>query len=306
MGRLAFSSVVLGFVSLSCAAGADDASGGSGGAGVTSTTSEVTTTATGSTVSTGTFGTGSSGTGGDMQIAEVFGHSKSTLYKLNPDTKAVGVVGDFVGCSSSVVDIALDKNSNLYATADDGLYTVDKVTAQCTNIVHAAQGVFPNSLSFVPAGTVDPNDETLVGYVLNPPNTGKNQYVRIDTVTGAISNIGAPWTDDFVTSGDIVSVKDGPTYLTVKKGGLCDDNDCLVEINPQTGALVKNYGVISGYTKVFGLSFWAGSVYGFSNAGDLFEVKIMGNALITTPIDTPEGLSFWGAGSTTSAPPVPQ
>src|SRR5690349_7334823 len=47
--------------------------------------------------------------------AEVFGHSASTLYKLNPDTKEVTVVAQFSGCSS-VIDIALDADSNIIGT----------------------------------------------------------------------------------------------------------------------------------------------------------------------------------------------
>jgi len=81
--------------------------------------------------------------------------------------------------------------------------------------------------------------------------------------------------------------------------------DCLVEINPATGAIMTSYTNL-GYDRVFGTAFWAGSVYGFTTEGELFEVTIVDGELITTPIDTPQGLSFWGAGSTTSAPPVPQ
>src|SRR5262249_43979699 len=64
-----------------------------------------------------------------------------------------------------------------------------------------------------------------------------------------------------------------------------------------------------GYAEVFGLAFWAGSAFGFSAAGQLFEVTFDGDALSTTPIpipDPPAGLEFWGAGSTTSAPPLPE
>src|SRR5579864_3971197 len=50
------------------------------------------------------------------EIHEVFGHSASTLYKLDPDTKAVSVVADFSGCDP-VIDLALDENSNVFATS---------------------------------------------------------------------------------------------------------------------------------------------------------------------------------------------
>ncbi len=275
-----------------CAEGSEDQVGGGGAA--SGAGGEATASQGGGGVG-GAFGTSSSG-GGDPGVSEVFGHSATTLYKLNPDTKDVGLVGNFVGCQG-VQDIALDKSSNLFATTTTALWQVDRVTAQCTLI---ANGSYPNSLSFVPEGTLDPSVEALVGFV-------DDQYVRIDPETGSIQNIGAPWSNGFVSSGDVVSVKDGPTFLTIKDapGGGATCADCLVAIDPATGIIQTSYPNL-GYDRVFGTAFWAGSVYGFTSQGDLFEVIIDGGALTTVPIETPPGLSFWGAGSTTSAPPVPR
>jgi len=229
------------------------------------------------------------------EVAEVFGHSSSTLYKLDPVTKSVTEVGDFKGCGP-VIDIALDEKSTLIAASYQALYKVDKATADCTEI---AKGSYPNSLSFVPKGTVDPNDEALVGYQ-------DGDYVRIDIDTGKVTKIGALG-GSMVSSGDIVSVKStGKAYLTVK-GGSCDTHDCLVEVDPATGKMLKNWGSVE-HEKVFGLSFWAGKIYGFDDGGDLFEVTFGTNQLATSPIsmtNKPSGLSFWGAGSTTAAPALP-
>jgi hypothetical protein len=60
----------------------------------------------------------------------VYAHSSNTLYRLNPETLEVQVVGSFSGCSS-VIDIALDKDSNIYATTFSGLYEIDSQTAAC-------------------------------------------------------------------------------------------------------------------------------------------------------------------------------
>jgi DNA-binding beta-propeller fold protein YncE len=226
------------------------------------------------------------------EIHEVFGHSADTLYKLDPDTKAVTIVHAFQSCDP-IIDIALDESSTLYGTSYNALYTIDKTTAKCTQI---ATGTYPNSLSFVPKGTVDANEEALVGF-------DQGNYVRIDTKTGTKTKIGSIG-GGLASSGDIVSVKGGATYVTVK-GGTCDD--CIIEINPANGSLVKNWGAIA-HTDVFGLSFWGGKVYGFDNGGDLFEVTFDTSGIKTTPIaipSKPAGLSFWGAGSTTSAPLVP-
>jgi hypothetical protein len=227
-------------------------------------------------------------------VAEVYGHSADTLYRLDPDTKAVTTVGPFTGCTS-VIDIAIDGSSRLFGTTTSSLYSIDKATAKCT---HIASGSYPNSLSFVPKGTVDQNVEALVGYE-------GSDYVRIDPSTGVKISIGALGVAGLASSGDIVSVKGGPTYLTVNGTGC---SDCLVEVDPKTGAMTKNWGDVK-HANVFGLAFWAGSVYGFDDVGDLFEVTIVSGKLTTTAIAIPggggAGLAFWGAGSTTSAPVVP-
>ncbi len=233
------------------------------------------------------------------EINEVFGHSKDTLYRLDPVTKAVTTVGTFKNCAS-IIDIALDEKSALYGVSYEILYQIDKTTATCTEI---AKGDYPNSLSFVPKGTLDPNEEALVGYV-------GGDYYRIDVSTGARTKVGALG-GNLISSGDIVSVKgdaknEGRTYLTVKGGTKCNQKDCLVEVDPATGKMKKDWGSVE-HEEVFGLSFWAGKIYGFSNKGDLFEVTFGTSQLATTPIAIPQkptGLSFWGAGSTTSAPVV--
>jgi hypothetical protein len=285
--------------------GSSGSSGSGGGAGAGSgsgTGSGTGGSASGSTgtggVHLGAGGSGSTGPGtgtggGTMENAEVFGQSDTTLYKLDPLTKVVTTVGDFQGCGT-VIDIALDKDDNMYATTFGGVYKVDKTTAVCTLI---AQGGFPNSLSFVPAGTLDPNVEALVGY-------DGNQYLRIDTATGQVSYIGSGTLGNYTSSGDIVSVIGGGTYLTVNGPG-CNLSDCIVEVDPKTGSLIKVIGQV-GHGQVFGLAFWGGSAYGFDNAGELFQIDLTNGTSTTIPIpNAPPLLSFYGAGSTTSAPLKP-
>ncbi|MBM4359488.1 MAG: hypothetical protein FJ096_15395 [Deltaproteobacteria bacterium] len=267
--------------------GSGEAAGGGGSGGDDSGSATVTTT-TSSGFDPQTSSSGS-GSGGDPQISEVFGHSAETLYRLDPTTKQVAIVGPFQQCSG-VIDLAIDGTSNIFAATSGGLYRVDKKTAVCTLV---AQGDYPNSLSFVPGGTLLPNEEALVGY-------NGSTYVRIDTKTGTVSQVGSLG-GGYQSSGDIVSVKDGGTYLTVNGNGC---GDCLVEVDPKNGSLKKNWGPV-GFGAVYGLAYWAGRAYGFSNYGDLFEIKFVGTGVQSTPINVPNAppsLSFWGAGSTTSAP----
>ena len=149
----------------------------------------------------------------------------------------------------------------------------------------------------VPVYNEEGNVEALVAYQ-------GSTYVRIDTGTGAITNIGSIG-GGLTSSGDIVSVIGGATYLTVKSNSCAD---CIVEINPATGALVKNWGSV-GHADVFGLAFWAGTAFGFDNGGELFSITFSGSSVTTSPItipNRPANLQFYGAGSTTSAPPGPR
>lgn len=232
---------------------------------------------------------------GGVELAEVFGHSGNVLFRLDPETLDVEEVGSFQGCSDgAVIDIALDSESNMFGVSYNSLYEIDRVTAQCTLI---ANGAYPTSLSFVPEDTVVAGQEGLVGFL-------GDRYVRIDTETGSVSDI-AVLADGLQSSGDVVSVKNGGTYLTVFGPG-CDDNDCIIEFNPSNGLVLHNFGTIP-YDQVFGLAFWAGKAYGFARDGEVFEVDFDGDTVTTTPIpvpNAPAGLEFFGAGSTTSAPPI--
>ena len=284
---------------VACSATPNRTSGTTSGSGASSSSGPGTGTGTGGSgtgtgtggLTVGTASTGS-GTGGGNEIAEVFGQSADTLYKLDPNTKVVTTVGMFQNCDSSVIDIALDKDGNMFGTTTGGVYRIDKTTAACSLIT---LGVYPNSLSFVPAGTVDPNVEALVGY-------NGSIYVRIDTTTGNLTQVGSLGNSGYQSSGDVVSVIGGGTYLTVNGNGC---NDCIVEVNPTTGALKQMIGHL-GHSQVYGLAFWGGSAYGFDNAGQLFQIDLTNamSTIINIP-SAPPGLSFYGAGSTTSAPLTP-
>ena len=235
--------------------------------------------------------TGTGGGGGHMQPSEVFAEGPNTLYKLDPDTKAFTKVGDFVNCEGGVIDIAIDKNGVMFGTTTGGLWNINKDTAVCTLI---ADGNYPNSLSLVPKGTVDPNEEALVGY-------NGSTYIRIDKVTGNVTDIGT-LQGGYISSGDIVSVIGGGTYLTVNGN---DCSDCIIQVDPKTGDMMQMIGHLD-HQSVFGLAFWAGAAYGFDDGGKLFEIDLTNGT--TTPIQS-GGFTvpqFWGAGSTTSAPVVPK
>ncbi len=286
-------------VVVACAGGGGsdtvEGDGGSGGATTTGGNGGNGSGASGGFVSVG-------GSGGSLEVFEVYGHGPNNLWKLDPtQNNLVTEVGPFENCTSGVLDIAIDKDNNIFGATSMALWSIDRATGACTQI---ASGSFPNSLSFVPAGTLDVNKEALVGYEVT-------DYVRIDPTTGTkqVVTPGA-LTGGLESSGDIVSVDGGVngnrTYLTVRGTG-CSSTDCLVEINPVTGSVVQNFGSV-GYKDVFGLAFWGGSAFGFSRQGDLFEITFNGAMVSSQAIsipNAPSDLEFWGAGSSTLVPLLP-
>lgn len=250
---------------------------------------------------------GAPGSDGGSPLPEgaVYGHSAGTLYKLEPYSGVVTKLGDF-DCLGSMQmwDLALDKDGRMVGTlGNDGgaLATIDPKTAHCTI---TRTGSYPNSLTFLPIGTLDATREAMVGF------TGAN-YVRIDPDTGVVTTVGSLNPNDtgrqWTSSGDVVSVIGGKTYLTAKTllGG--EATDTLLEIDPITGKALKILGRVggTGYADLYGLAFWAGTAYGFSASGQLVELDLQTGAGRALPLTGLGRLSFYGAGTTTAAPLVP-
>jgi hypothetical protein len=242
--------------------------------------------------------------------AQVFAHDATTLYVLDPNTKKVTMVGTF-DCltSGSMVDIAIDRNGNMIGSAAHAnsmgrlaglLMTIDSKTASCQILSHPDSAI--TSLTYVPAGTLLPGAEALVGY-------SEDMYLQIDPATGAVTQVGllntaASGGTHWVSSGDVVSIINGGTYLTVTSDSPDSQGDRIVEVDPATGALKRIIGA-TGYKDILGLGYWAGVAYGFTLAGQLVQISLTNGASTVIPIpDAPSDLSFLGAGTTTAAPIV--
>jgi hypothetical protein len=254
----------------------------------------------------------------DLSVAEhpppapgkVYAHSDNTLWLLEPISKAVTMVGPFdcVGMTvSSMVDIAIDRAGKMTGCAaisfngalGGALVSIDPTNAHCTVLTRGPDLV--TSLTYVPEGTLVANAEALVGYA-------DDRYVRVDPTTGAVTDIGllnnaASGGIRWISSGDVVSIKDGGTYLTVTSAADAGaGGDRIVEVDPKTGALKRIIGP-TGMNEVLGLGYWGGIAYGFTLAGKLIQIDLQTGA--GTPIaipDAPDGLAFYGAGTTTVAP----
>jgi hypothetical protein len=249
----------------------------------------------------------------------VYAHTTDTLYLYEPLEGALTAIGKFsclTSANEDVIDLAVDRTGNMYATTFERFLSVDPITAKCSEIAVARDGAdeedYPNALSFVPAGTVDPTKEALVGYAALGSNIVSVDYVRIDVdgpTRGAMTKIGNlnPTSTgvQYKSSGDLVSlIQDGNrTYLTVRAiDG--SGTDLLAEVDPKTGSIKR----IIGDTKqnnLFGFGYWAGKGYGFSDEGRIIQIDMTNGSssvLKTLTGDGGAAVPWYGAGVTTQAP----
>ena len=266
---------------------------------------------------------------GGKPPGRIYAHTGSALYLFDPlDNNKLTKVGDFSGFTEGhefleeVLDIALDRDSTMYGTTWYGFVKIDPLTAKVTYIKSTEQDFqFPNSLSFVPVGTVDPTKEALVGYIRKEGTFGSTTYVRVDLATGAITELGelnppgAALT--WKSAGDIISTFRGgnKAYLTVKlfdakDGGAGPGDpgtDSLAEVDPKTGRIIKIVGD-TGQPNFYGLGQWAGTAYGFNAGGNIVKINMdtgAGQTILTLKEDGGATGQWYGAGMTTDAPTAP-
>lgn len=230
----------------------------------------------------------------------VWAHSARTLFAFDPRELVVSSVGDFIlvdGTDAPVMtDLAVDSAGTLYACSRTALWRVDTESARATHLVDMAlpTDVELNGLTFLPAGSLDAGDETLVGA------TDSGDYYRIDPETGATDHLGT-YSNGYVSSGDIVSVEGAGTFATVKRDDLA--SDLLVRLDPRTGTATR-IGEGIGFQRLFGLGYWRSRLFAFSADGALVEIDIETGigSVVTDATGTDQ---FWGAGVTTLAPVGP-
>lgn len=251
---------------------------------------------------------------GGKTPGRVYGHSASTLYLFDPGTKQLTTIGRFdclVPNDDEIIDIAVTRTGEMYATTYERFLTIDPLTAHCTLVANrrtdAGSSYYPNSLSFVPG----PAKEILVGYAQRGINGPVDDYVELDLTTGVMTHKGdlnPPGASTlYESSGDIVSlIRDGNrTYVTIKRVTGAT-NDLLAEIDPANGRIKQVLGSTSE-TEIYGLGYWGGKGYGFTSSGRLVEIDMNNGAssLVLTLTGDAGAIPWFGAGVTTDAPTVP-
>ena len=262
--------------------------GAGGGTSASSGIAPSSNTAASSTAASTAASASSSSGSPDPVAAIVYANSPYNLYALDPKTRAVSLVGAFSNNASLIADIAVDAKGSIYAVTQDALYTVDRKSAACTIV---GSGTFPTSLSFVP-GLADSTKEDLAGY------SGAS-YVRINSATATTTTFPAWSGTTYVPSGDLVSVDGVGTFVMVAGG---DCVDCIAKIDATTGAFLS---VVQNIKRnaVSGLGYWAGTFFGFSAYGQVFAFDVATKAVTDVSLGGLTVNSFYGAASSTSAPP---
>src|SRR5207249_3360644 len=103
---------------------------------------------------------------GDATYSQVYAHTDTELYRIDPETLAVTKVAPFkfpMG-ADQMTDIALDRNGKMIGTSFTRVYSIDAKTAECTFLSNLQKGF--NGLTFIPAKEIDPGASSSAPEVL--------------------------------------------------------------------------------------------------------------------------------------------
>ncbi|HRI70188.1 MAG TPA: hypothetical protein PK156_38420 [Polyangium sp.] len=226
-------------------------------------------------------GGGEAGAAGTPVSTGIYVNGRTRLYEIDVDASNIISSTHLDGCPDEMLDIAIQRTGELIGVTSNSVFGIDSSSGHC---ILKNQGFdYPNSLAFVPA--IPSGDEILVGY-------RDGTYCRIDPATGIVHKLGS-LDPGYTSSGDL-AVVDGHVYASVKGPGC---NDCLVEIDRDTGTIRQFIGAMS-MGNVFGLAQHHGMLYGFSQQGLLARIDRTSASIQTQPIvNALPDLNFWGAAS---------
>jgi hypothetical protein len=225
----------------------------------------------------------------------VYAHSATELYRVDPDTLMVSRIAafSFASAPKNLTDIAIDRSGRMVGISLDNVYAIDPETAVASHLA-LLDSEF-SSLSFIPADPADPNGpERLIAASFD------GEVFEIDPETGVSTSIGSYGVvggNQIGSSGDIVSVRGFGTVATVNVDGRGNDHLAWIDGATFDATLIGD----TGFDAIFGLGFWGGVVYGFTEAGQFLSIDVSTGAASAIDIDT---VQWWGSGVTTIAPIV--
>jgi sugar lactone lactonase YvrE len=211
---------------------------------------------------------------------EFFGHSGSTLYRVDPFKKVATQVGADL---PNLQDIDTHPDGTLYGVTFDGLYRLPE-NARDWQLVgdFGTEVADPNGLA------IDSRGDVFV--------TGQDKLYEIDTASGAATLVGTITGDgetspEYYSSGDCVINKRDTLYMTSKH---IETEDTLLTVQADN-AVASELGPM-GFDRVFGLTAAWGNLYGLTFTGDLIEINSVDGA--ARLVHTFEDISWFGAAST--------
>ena len=170
-------------------------------------------------------------------------------------------------------------------------------------------GGYASALSYVPGNLNDPNSADILVTA-----DGQGDVFQIDPSTGTSTKIGSYGTavaGKVISSGDLIGVRGVPARsLWASRARHLRDRQCRdaterLSGERRPGELRKAtpIGTGTGFKHIFGLGFWAGTIYGFvdNGAGSGKVITINPNTGVGTQIDT-GAIEWFGAGVSTDAP----
>ncbi len=233
---------------------------------------------------------------GPAMAGLIYAHTSSTLYAWNPESGDLIMVGPFGwpadGGGHQMTDIAIDYDGLLFGVTFDRVYRCSAINAEC--IVLATLPSSFNGLTVVPAGSVDPEKESLIGI----GNNGSWNLVEPQGNLATITTLGS-YGSGYTSSGDAYSVEGQGTFAAVNSNSFFG-GDVLVKVDASNGQVLGEVGELAGYANVYGLAGDGYNSYAFDSSGAILELDI-DTGTVEVVLSASQGESWWGAGVTTRA-----
>ena len=223
-------------------------------------------------------------------LPAVYVHSPTDLYQITPETFELQHVAAFGGAfvGDTMTDIAVDRAGVVIGISFTQLYRVDPSTAGCALIAPLPRQF--NGLTFMESPT-DPNADVLIG------TTVQGEVWQIDVATGATTRLGR-YGNGIASAGDVVSVRGFGAIAAVRQQS--DTTDRIARVDLLTGNAVMIGD--TGMTDIFGIAFWGGQLYGFTDGGTFVLIDPANGG---ATVQTNGTIRWWGAGVTTVASVAP-
>jgi hypothetical protein len=223
----------------------------------------------------------------------VYAHTSSRLYTMDPFNYQIVEVGQFSfnQSSGSVTDIAIDRWGVLYAVTFDDIFVCDPLTAACVYLGDLPSSF--NGLTMVPPGTIDEDDDTLIGIA----NNGNWYVITIQNQLAQLQQIGA-YGNNMTSAGDVFSIQGTGTFGAVNKPGVNNGN-VIVEADPANGMVLNELATTVGFSTIYGLAGWQGTIFAFDSSGEVLQVDTQ-NGQYQVVANT--NYTWWGAGVFTVLP----